>query len=130
MAALIDKMNKRQDAQKATKDGDVTEHGILLSLDNAMRESNLVKFETFLGENWSSAAATRSVYAQMIETPELPAANRGATLFMERLYQTLSDLVSDEMRDKAERLLEQASVSGVKTIEPRRRREASDYALR
>lgn len=165
VAVLIDKMNKSEKDKTASKDGDVTERSILDSLDNAVRDSNLVRFETFLGEDWSPErlrvmilvrsgpgidslfrgtaktiamhdldsvikTAARGVYAQLFETSELLAANRGATLFMERLYQTQGDLVNDEVRDKAERLLEQVSVSGITTLEPLLRREANDYTLR
>ena len=53
IGALIARLQAAQNQQRATKEGDVTEHAILESLDAAVREANLQKFETFLGENWS-----------------------------------------------------------------------------
>jgi hypothetical protein len=50
---LIKRIQVEQNSQHSTKEGDVTEHGILESLENSVREANLTKFETFLGENWS-----------------------------------------------------------------------------
>ena len=43
-----------QKAQGSTKDGDISEHGILESLTAAYKQANLQRFETFLGENWSA----------------------------------------------------------------------------
>jgi hypothetical protein len=50
---LIKRIQQAQNAQHSTKEGDVTEHAVLEALENSIREANLVKFETFLGENWS-----------------------------------------------------------------------------
>ncbi len=50
---LIKRIQQAQNAQHSTKAGDVTEHAILEALETSIREANLVKFETFLGENWS-----------------------------------------------------------------------------
>jgi hypothetical protein len=50
---LIKRIQQAQNAQHSTKEGDVTEHAILEALETSIREANLVKFETFLGENWS-----------------------------------------------------------------------------
>jgi hypothetical protein len=50
---LIRRIQVEQNSQHSSKEGDVTEHGILESLENSVREANLTKFETFLGENWS-----------------------------------------------------------------------------
>jgi hypothetical protein len=50
---LIKRIQVAQNAQHSTKEGDVTEHAILEALESSIRESNLTKFETFLGENWS-----------------------------------------------------------------------------
>jgi hypothetical protein len=50
---LIKRIQVAQNSQHSTKEGDVTEHAILESLENSIREANLTKFETFLGENWS-----------------------------------------------------------------------------
>src|ERR1700733_8243861 len=52
-ADLIKRIQVAQNSQHSTKEGDVTEHAILESLENSVREANLTKFETFLGENWS-----------------------------------------------------------------------------
>jgi hypothetical protein len=51
--ALITLIQQAQTARHSTKEGDVTEHGILEALDSSIREANLTRFETFLGENWS-----------------------------------------------------------------------------
>lgn len=50
---LIKRIQQAQNAQHSTKEGDVTEHAILEALETSIREANLVKFEMFLGENWS-----------------------------------------------------------------------------
>lgn len=50
---LIEDIKRRQTSGNAAKEGDITEHAILESLDASIREANLQKFETFLGENWS-----------------------------------------------------------------------------
>jgi hypothetical protein len=50
---LIQRIQIAQNTQHSTKEGDVTEHAILESLESSIREANLTKFETFLGENWS-----------------------------------------------------------------------------
>jgi hypothetical protein len=50
---LITRIQQAQNAQHSTKEGDVTEHAILEALETSIREANLIKFETFLGENWS-----------------------------------------------------------------------------
>jgi hypothetical protein len=50
---LIKRIQVAQNTQHSTKEGDVTEHAILEALESSIRESNLTKFETFLGENWS-----------------------------------------------------------------------------
>ncbi|MGO9769788.1 MAG: hypothetical protein ACLPSW_09580 [Roseiarcus sp.] len=50
---LIEDIKRRQTSGNAAKEGDITEHAILESLDASIHEANLQKFETFLGENWS-----------------------------------------------------------------------------
>jgi hypothetical protein len=51
---LIKRIKATQKAQGSTKDGDISEHGILESLTAAYKAANLQRFETFLGENWSA----------------------------------------------------------------------------
>jgi hypothetical protein len=51
---LIKRIKATQKAQGSTKDGDISEHGILESLTSAYKAANLQRFETFLGENWSA----------------------------------------------------------------------------
>jgi hypothetical protein len=50
---LIEDIKRRQTSGNGAKEGDITEHAILESLDSSIHEANLQKFETFLGENWS-----------------------------------------------------------------------------
>src|ERR1700733_3674541 len=50
---LIKRIQIAQNSQHSTKEGDVTEHAVLEALESSIREANLTKFETFLGENWS-----------------------------------------------------------------------------
>jgi hypothetical protein len=162
---LIKNIKREQNKQGSTKEGDVTEHAILDSLESSIRESNLTKFETFLGENWSPERlrvmilervdseigslfdgtnrgavtmndldlmikkSAKNVYARLFETSELLAANRGSTLFVERLYQTHGDLVSGEDRENAEQLLAAAASAGVEKIEPSLRRDPNAFAL-
>jgi hypothetical protein len=51
---LIARIKQAHSAQHSTRKLDVTEHAILESLETSIRGANLVKFETFLGENWSA----------------------------------------------------------------------------
>ena len=51
---LIARIKQAHSAQHSTMKLDVTEHAILESLETSIREANLVKFETFLDENWSA----------------------------------------------------------------------------
>lgn len=57
--------------------------------------------------------SAREVYARLFETSELLAANRSATLFMQRLYQARGDLVKGDVREDTEELLQKASSEGV-----------------
>jgi hypothetical protein len=163
---IIQSIKNARSQERFNKEGDVTEHAILESLDSAIKAANLQRFETFLGENWSGerlrvmilervhnqlgellngttkgdvsmhdldlaiAKAAKSVYARLFETSELLAANRGSTLFLQRLYQAHGDLVSGDVRESAEQLLEQAAAAGVAPIEPLLHRDANAYALR
>ena len=163
---IIQSIKNARSQERFNKEGDVTEHAILESLDAAIKAANLQRFETFLGENWSGerlrvmilervhnqlgellngttkgdvsmhdldlaiAKAAKSVYARLFETSELLAANRGSTLFLQRLYQAHGDLVSGDVRESAEQLLEQAAAAGVTPIEPLLHRDANAFALR
>ncbi|MDR3407872.1 MAG: hypothetical protein P4L68_05175 [Methylovirgula sp.] len=57
--------------------------------------------------------SAREVYARLFETSELLAANRSATLFMQRLYQARGDLVKGDVREDTEELLQKASSEGI-----------------
>jgi hypothetical protein len=156
--------DKKASGAKAAMPNDVTEHAVLEALDNAVRTTNLLKFETFRDENWSPerlrvmiverlrielgdlldgkheattmhdletgiARAARNVQARLFETSELLAANRGSTLFLQRLYQTHGD-VSSDVRERTEQLLEKAATEGVAPFEPLMQRDPNSYALR
>jgi len=157
--------DKKVGGAKTTMPNDVTEHAVLEALDNAIRTTNLLKFETFRDENWSPerlrvmiverlrielgdlldggkhesttmhdletaiTKAARNVQARLFETSELLAANRGSTLFLQRLYQTHGD-VSADVRERTEQLLEKASAAGVAPFEPLLQRDPNSYALR
>lgn len=54
--------------------------------------------------------AAREVYSQLFETSELLAANRGSTLFVQRLYQAHGDL-KDNVREDTEQFLLEASTT-------------------
>ena len=75
------------------------------------------------------AKAARNVQARLFETSELLAANRGSTLFLQRLYQTHGD-VSSDVRERTEQLLEKAASAGVAPFEPLMQRDPNSYALR
>jgi len=49
---ILNKLSNNQD-KRVTTPGDVTEYGIEQSLEAAIRDSHLDRFETFLGENWT-----------------------------------------------------------------------------
>ena len=163
---LIKLIEAEQKSRHSTKEGDVTEHAILDSLNDAVKRAKLQKFETFLGENWSAERlrgmildrvtnemsgffdgtnrgavsmsdldsiinkAARNVYARLFETSELLAANRGSTLFVQRLYQTHGDIVNGDVREDAERLLLEASTAGVAAVDAVLRRDPDAFALR
>jgi hypothetical protein len=164
---LAPKLNddRKANGSKASAPNDITEHAVLESLDNAVRTTTLIKFETFRDENWSPerlrvmiverlrielgdlldggkhetttmhdletaiAKAARNVQARLFETSELLAANRGSTLFLQRLYQTHGD-VSADVRERTEQLLEKAASAGVAPFEPLMQRDPNSYALR
>ncbi|HLW90581.1 MAG TPA: hypothetical protein VKS78_04675 [Roseiarcus sp.] len=50
---LINDIRDAQQKQNSTKEGDITEHAILDSLNEAVTKANLQRFETFLGEDWT-----------------------------------------------------------------------------
>jgi hypothetical protein len=167
---LLKDLAPKQDSEKrtgakSTMPNDVTEHAVLEALDNAIRTTNLLKFETFRDENWSPerlrvmiverlrielgdlldggkheattmhdletgiAKAARNVQARLFETSELLAADRGSTLFLQRLYQTHGD-VSADVRERTEQLLEKAAAAGVAPFEALMQRDPNSYALR
>jgi len=157
--------DKKASGAKASMPNDVTEHAVLEALDNAIRATNLLKFETFRDENWSPerlrvmivdrlrielgdlldgskhdattmhdletaiGKAARNVQARLFETSELLAANRGSTLFLERLYQAHGD-VSGDVRERTEQLLQKVAADGVEPFEPILQRDSNSYALR
>lgn len=54
-AAISDLINRfKQAAQKATREGDITQHSIQLAVEEAYKKAGLQRFESFVGENWSS----------------------------------------------------------------------------
>jgi hypothetical protein len=156
---------EKRTGAKSTMPNDVTEHAVLEALDNAIRTTNLLKFETFRDENWSPerlrvmiverlrielgdlldggkheattmhdletgiAKAARNVQARLFETSELLAADRGSTLFLQRLYQTHGD-VSTDVRERTEQLLAKAAAAGVAPFEALMQRDPNSYALR
>jgi hypothetical protein len=157
--------DKKTAGAKAAMPNDVTEHAVLEALDNAIRTTSLLKFETFRDENWSPerlrvmivrrlrvelgdlldgskhdattmhdlenaiGKAAKNVQARLFETSELLAANRGSTLFLQRLYQTHGD-VSADTRERTEQLLAKAATEGVAPFEPLLQRDPNSYALR
>ena len=72
--------------------------------------------------------AAREVYSQLFETSELLAANRGSTLFVQRLYQAHGDL-KDNVREDTEQFLLEASTTAT-AFDPLFRRDQDSYALR
>ena len=74
--------------------------------------------------------SAQEVYLRLFETSELLAANRGATLFAQRLYQVQGDQVSADMRENAENWLKQSAEAELAAIDPLIRREDNAYVLR
>ena len=164
--ALIKYIQDAQTRQHLTKEGDISAHSILEALNDAYKQANLARFETFRDENWSAEQlrgmvidrvsgdifglfdgtnkgavtmaeletvikkSAKSVYARLFETSELLAANRSASLFVQRLYQTHGDLVQGEVREDAEQLLLRASIASVASFDGLLRRDPNVYALR
>jgi hypothetical protein len=52
--SLIKDIKSAQDRQKLTKEGDISEHGVMEALTDAYKQANLSRFETFRDENWSA----------------------------------------------------------------------------
>jgi uncharacterized caspase-like protein len=171
-ASRIDDLIKRiqaqnaQHAQYSNSDGVVTKDAILESLQNSIREAELIKFETFLDENWSAERlrvmildrvrseigtlfgranrggvtmydvdffiqeTSRSVYTRLFETSELLAANRSFSLFAQRLYKIHGDPANGKVRESAEKLLSDASASGVAQLEPLLQHDPNALGLR
>lgn len=54
---LVGKLTRKSDDKsqdnKATTTSDITQHAVLEALDNAVRDTHLIKFETFRDESWS-----------------------------------------------------------------------------
>ncbi|SDR55048.1 hypothetical protein SAMN05444161_5831 [Rhizobiales bacterium GAS191] len=74
---LIERFRSQQ--QRSTGEGDITAHGIEVSLDNAITEAKLDTFETFLGENWS-AERLRVMILDLVDAqigPLFDGTNRG-----------------------------------------------------
>jgi len=100
-------------------------------LDRAANEVQ-ARFEGAKGEKIAMAdldsilkKSAEEVYVRLFETSEMLAATRGATWFVERLYQTQGDQVSEDMRESAEQWVEQASLAGAADVEKALRRDTS-----
>ena len=52
--ALIKYIQDAQTRQHLTKEGDISAHSILEALNDAYKQANLARFETFRDENWSA----------------------------------------------------------------------------
>jgi hypothetical protein len=53
IVGLIEKFKKREKAENATGEGDITEHAILQAVDEAYKRADLERFSTFIGEDWT-----------------------------------------------------------------------------
>lgn len=74
--------------------------------------------------------AAESVYWRIFETSELLAANRSSALFMQRLYQTHGNLVSNRLRESADTMIMRAALGVIRPYESAMRRGANGYADR
>jgi hypothetical protein len=165
----IDEIIKRfqnDNDKRVTTPGDVTQHGLEQSLDRAIKSAKLDRFESFLGENWSSERlrakvldrvladldslfkgnsrgyapmqeldslidrAAQSTYRRVFEVSELLAANRGSSLFVQRLYQIHGGLVDEHLRDLADGMIARASNGAIAKFEVALRQDENGFALR
>jgi hypothetical protein len=74
--------------------------------------------------------SAQSVYRRTFEMSELLAANRSATLFVQRLYQTHGDLLDDRTREGADGMITQAANAAVAKLDGLLRRDENGFALR
>jgi hypothetical protein len=152
-------------SRRVATPGDVSEHAIVQSLEEAIKSAKLDTFESFIGENWTDdhfrvkilerldeeldslvkgnthgfasmeevdklmRQAAQSIYRRTFEVSELMAANRGSSLFMQRLYQLHSDLVDDQLRDSADAMLARISNEAARKFDVTLRQDPNGYAL-
>jgi hypothetical protein len=74
--------------------------------------------------------SAEAIYRRIFETSELLAANRGSTLFIQRLYQTHGGLVDDQLREVTDGMITKASTAAVAKYEALLRRDENGFALR
>jgi len=74
--------------------------------------------------------SAEAIYRRIFETSELLAANRGSTLFIQRLYQTHGGLVDDQLREVTDGMITKASAAAIAKYEALLRRDENGFALR
>jgi hypothetical protein len=74
--------------------------------------------------------SAQSVYRRVFELSELLAANRSASLFVQRLYQTHGNLVDDHTKESADGMITQAANAAVAKFDGQLRRDENGFALR
>ena len=74
--------------------------------------------------------AAQQTYRRIFEVSELLAANRGSSLFMQRLYQTHGGLVDNQLREVIDEMITHASNNAISKFEGGLRRDPNGFALR
>ena len=74
--------------------------------------------------------AAQATYRRIFELSELMAANRGSTLFVQRLYQTHGGNATDQLREDATDMITRTANAAVGKFEAALRQNENGYALR
>lgn len=74
--------------------------------------------------------AAQATYRRIFELSELMAANRSASLFVQRLYQSQGDRVNDDLRAHTSDMLARAATAVIGKFEAGLRQNENGYALR
>jgi hypothetical protein len=109
---LIKRIRQAHDTQHSTANFDVTEHAILDSLKNSIREANLVKFETFLGENWSAERLRNMILDRLqneVVGPLFDGANRGGMIEIDQIIEKAADALYAQLFETSEFLAKNRS---------------------
>jgi hypothetical protein len=111
--SLIDKFKRTERAENASGEGDITEHAILQAVDDAYKRADLVRFSTFVGEDWTQERLRVLVLDRVDEMSDsmLRGTNKGR-VEMEDVRQAINssaDVIYNRLFELSELLAENRS---------------------